>query len=328
MAWWWHMVLQQVVRKHKSYSKVLPIILCIVLASCCQNSDSTTSDNQAVKHDENIPVKESSIVINGRMFSIDEINAGIKDTFNCSLYYHGYDSTSPYLFSNIDIVLHQNIEYELYYDPYCNDGKDPFYRPKKFYIIITNKPHPLSTDENPLAYVFGFDVTEYGLRSDFSSHGHVPRNKPFIAYGKELPNLGSYTMRLDEIEKPQFEVMDTEWIENTKEEIRMYMDWNNFHQGAPEKNLEPGNYHVYVQKFFKSDADSTIIFEHENGNIYTGIYYFVHENTGNHLADLNHVELIEYADDESFKEYLEKVRSDPAVSLQYSVLHRGGTKTK
>ena len=113
--------------------------------------------------------------------------------------------------------------------------------------------------------------------------------------------------------------MDAMLAENIKKELQIYMDDNNFDKSDPTLNLAAGNYHVYVQKFFKSDADSTIIFEHENGSVYTGRYNFVHECSGKFPADLNHVELVENPDDELFQLYLDKVRADPAVSMEYSV---------
>lgn len=94
------------------------------------------------------------------------------------------------------------------------------------------------------------------------------------------------------------------------------MEDENLNQGLPE-----GNYTVYVQKFFESDKDTSILFEYENGDIYMGDYYFIHEVSGENPADLNKVELYEYSDEETFKKYIEKVRLDPAVSLEYTVKH-------
>jgi len=281
----------------------------------CRSFGSTVVDALPDCLDDS-PSYENPFVINGRVFSIDEINAGIKDTFNNQLYLYGYvgglrKSDIPY-----------DIEYELYFDPehYGYDEKHPFAYPKTAYLVVTNMLHPLPTEEIPPLYVYGINVTEWGLRSDFFYRNtYVTIEKPLFFFSSELVCLGNYTMRIDEIVKPQYETMDATWIENTKSEIRKYMDEDVFSKYNIEKDLEPGSYHVYVQKFFKSDVDSTIIFEHENGNIYTGWYNYVHGNTGNYPANLNHVELVENPNEESFKSYLEKVREDPTLSIKYAV---------
>jgi len=262
------------------------------------------------------PSYENPFAINGRLFSIEEINTGIKDTFNNQLYLYGYVG------GLIKNDLPYDIEYELYFDPshYGYDERYPFSRPKTAFLVVTNMLHPLPMEEIPPLYVYGINVTEWGLRSDFYySNTYTTIEKPLIFFNSELVYLGSYTVRIDEIAKPQYEIMDSEWIENTKNEIRMYMDEDVFSEYNIEKELEPGGYHVYVKKFFKSDVDSTIIFEHENGNIYTGWYNYVHENTGVYPANLNHVELVDNLNEESFKTFLEKVREDPALCIEYAV---------
>ena len=322
------------------YLTAFVITLCMIMPlSSCLKSSSTVKDDLISQNDKKVYIDENSVEeatqlieqseesslcenivnINGRSFSVEEINEGIKDTFNCQLYYEGHDSSSNYITSNTDVILHKNIEYDLYFDPYYNHGENPYVFPKKVYIVITNMLHPLSTEKDFLLYSFGVDITDLGVRSDFCYEGHEPQNEPFIVYGKAPIHLGRYSMRIDEIVKPQFETMDTTWIENTKSEIRMYMDKNDFHQGAPDENLAPGNYNVYVQKFFKSDGDSLIIFEHEDGSVYRGFYYFVHYNSGKRPADLNHVELVDNPDTKPFKMYLDTVRSDPALSFEYFV---------
>ncbi len=265
------------------------------------------------------PIKDStdSVTVNGESFSIEEINKGIKETFNTVLYNHGYHDVINYLPLNKNIILKKDVDYELYFESY-NDGFEAIAFPPKIYLVITNIQHPLSSEESPQLYVFGINITEWGLCSDFSYQGHVSQKEMNSFSGRNVVHLGSYTMRIEEIMIPAYETMDDDWKEKVEREIRLYMDENNFYSNKDE-NLEPGNYHIYVQKFLKSDKDSIIIFEHENGSIYTGFYYFVHEVSGNHPADLNKVSLIESDDEESFKVYIEKVRSDPALNMEYVV---------
>jgi len=255
------------------------------------------------------------VIVNEKSFSIEEINTGIKNTFNNVLYLH-----DGVVWLNKDSLLNQDVEYELYFEPNDRSGLEAFIFPPKIYIEITNMQYPeMTEDGKPQFYMFGIDVTEWGLRSDFYYAAFGPKKETFIINGKALIHLGSYTMRIDEIIKPQYETMDDDWKENVKSAIRLYMDKNDFYVGDADRNLASGNYHVYVQKFFKSDLNSYIIFEHENGDIYIGFYYIVHEVSGDSSADLNHVELEEYTENEAFRAYLEKIRLDPAVSMEYSI---------
>jgi hypothetical protein len=220
-----------------------------------------------------------------------------------------------------DDILNKDIEYDLYLDLYDYNKNHPFNAPKTVYVVISNMQHLLSVEENISSYAVGIYFTEYGLSSNFCYGNNHLINEPFEVYDG-IPisySFGSYIMRIDEIVKPQYEIMDDTWVENIKNEIQIYMDDNDFYQGDHNLNLATGNYHVYVQKFFRSDSDGTIIFEHENGSVYTGWYNYVHECSGNFPANLNHVQLIENPNDELFQLYLDKVRADPAVSMEYSV---------
>ena len=76
---------------------------------------------------------------------------------------------------------------------------------------------------------------------------------------------------------------------------------------------------MYVQGFFKSDKDSVIIFENENGNIYMGYYYFIHEIAKDKPADINKVELVSDSDKKHLKAYLEKIHTNAAISMEYTL---------
>ena len=261
---------------------------------------------------------QNSITVNDKTFSVEEINEGIKSTFNSVLYYHGDNDTSPYLTANKNLLLNKEIEYELYFEPNSKKGEDAFVFAPKIYFAITNVEHPLSTKENPQLYEFGIDITEKGLRSDFSYQSRISKGETYSFIKDETVYLGSHSFLIKEIEKPLYEQMNKEWVENAESAIRLYMDKNDFY-GDSQDNLAAGKYSVYVQSFFESDKDSTIVFENENGSIYVGEYYFVHNVSGGSPANLNRVELIESADKNEFKTYLEKLRLDSAVSMEYTV---------
>lgn len=261
---------------------------------------------------------ESRITINGRTFTIEEIIEGVMDTFNCQMYLYGNDPTSDNILCNKELILHQDIEYELCYRP-----PGPYSLYGRIIVMMPNMLHPYSTDENPRVYFFGIFISEIGLESDFSLGDSCPQNISLSTESGEDIYLGSYTIRIDEVTRPPFEVMDTEWVENTENAIRLYMDGDYHAELGIKHDLEPGNYLAYVQPFFRADVRGYIIFEHENGNVYWGWYDWVHDDIGDYPASLNHVELAYNPNDASFLSYLEKVRSDSQVNLEYSVKERG-----
>ena len=263
--------------------------------------------------DKNTDVHDGNITVDGKSFSVDEINSGIKNTFMNSLYYYDYIHSSL----DADSILKHKINYELYYEPIQNESdKYPASFPL-IHLIITGLQHPLSTEETPQLYDFSIILTEWGLQSYFYSEGHIPQENALDDYNNNYIYLGSYNMLIDEIIRPEYESMNDEWKQNIKAAIKLYMD-NNY----KEMNLAPGNYHVYVQGFFRGDTNGAIIFENENGSVYTGTYYFIHEASGSYPADLSNVELyvpINNARDEEFRAYLKKLHDDNAVMLEYTV---------
>lgn len=298
----------------KKFLTLIMIIMLLSLPVACVNDTAPTQPQKTdivnaagvtAQPEETETDAANPVTVGGRTFSVEEINAGIRDTLNSLWYLHGDDSTSKYISQNKDLLFGKDIEYDLYYSE--NIG---FY-PPMIHVVITNILHPLSTEEEPRSYTFALCITEGGVESDFYTENSFSKEYAY-EYFKEMIYLGHYTMRIDEVTKPQYEEMDSEWVESTKRGIQKYMDANF------DKILEPGNYYVYVKKFFKGDTDSIIFFEHGNGNIYSAYYLFVH-STGEGYPDLNRLELYEYANSESFKKYFEKIKSDPAVSLEYSV---------
>jgi len=133
-------------------------------------------------------------------------------------------------------------------------------------------------------------------------------------------------MRIDEIVKPEFEVISAEWAENVGNSIRLCMDENE------NGYLPKGRYKVYVPQLFRSDRDGRVIFEHENGDLYSGALEYIHGYSGLNAAYLNKVNLVEEDimsnglnigyNVEAFRRYFEKVKADPAVYLEYEVTHQ------
>ena len=256
------------------------------------------------------------LLINGKAFTIDEVNEGIKNTFNSVLYYHGDDPNSKYLTSNKNLILQKKISYDLFFEPNFYTGEKAFVFSPKIYFVITNINHPLSTKEKLQLYVFGVDITEFGLRSDFSYQGHtIKENYNFL--NDNIIYLGNHTMYIEKIKKPIYEAIDVEWSKKVENSIKLYMDKNDYYTNGG--NLAPGKYLVYVQKFFRSDKNSTIIFVNQNGSTYKGDYYFVHDVFNNQPADLNNVVFVENVDKPKLLSYFEKIKTDPAIVVEYVV---------
>ncbi|MDR1735657.1 MAG: hypothetical protein LBR85_02150 [Oscillospiraceae bacterium] len=245
------------------------------------------------------------ITIGETEFSVKDINKGIAEVFNSRLYYHGEDSESNYLTYNKNLVLHRDIEYELYVNTKEN----------MVCFIITNQLHPLSTEDNPLFYHFGVEITEKGLRSVFSTIAHGPREKGYMFYERDAVYHGSYVLRIDETNKPVHEKMSDEWIESRKAALGLYMEETR-EANMQDYAFKPGNYQIYVAGFNESDIDSVVIFEHESGLVYSGFCYFVH-NSEPGLISLNKVELVKDLTSRYFVKYLERVKSNPALSMEY-----------
>ena len=161
------------------------------------------------------------------------------------------------------------------------------------------------------------------MQSDFISQGHIQSDEALEYFNNEdRIYLGSYSMRIDEITRPNFQEMNREWRENAEKEIQMFMETHNgMHLDETRTGfLEPGNYHVYIENFFKSDDNSRIVFLHENGNVYQSFFHFIHYLTGDKIASVMNTPLIGNINESlPLRLYVEKLQSDFAVNIEYQV---------
>ncbi|MDR1735656.1 MAG: hypothetical protein LBR85_02145 [Oscillospiraceae bacterium] len=255
--------------------------------------------------EHNDAVNARFITVNEKEYAAGDIHKGISEAFNDFLYYHGEDNESDYLEYNKNLVLNQDIEYELYSYPEM----------ESVYIVITNRLHPLSTKENPVLYQFGIKVSEKGAGSGFTYKGYGPKEKTYIFYGVELLYNGNFTLRIDKINKPTHKKMSNEWIDNAKNAIEMYVEVSR-EVYMQDDAFKPGNYRIYVKGVNENDEDSVIIFEHESGLVYSGLYYLVH-TLAPELISFDKVALVPSPTSEAFVKYLERVKSNPALSMEY-----------
>jgi len=279
----------------KHWKILLLITSLIVLSGCANNSAYHSGISNSAP---------GTIQACGRSFSVEDINAGIMDAINNTLYYQ-QDET----FYNF---LNAPLEYELFYDP--NHG----YPGPEVYFIIANSLHPLSTAESPMLYRLGITITDNGLQSYFSRIDYISSSEDISAYSVEGGTyLGHHTALLNNILTPVHEEISEQWKFSAEEALRRYMDENDFY-GDKHKNLPKGNYSIYIKGFSKADTDSVVIFIHEDGHVYEGRYYFVHEISEDSTATLNHVELVENVD-ASYLEYLKKVQHNAALCMEYRI---------
>lgn len=297
---------------------VLILVLSLLLSGCkrVEQSERQNEVDSFVEY----------VTINGENISVDHLKDGIKNTFNNILYYHGDNETSPFIIGNKKLMINKEIEYELYFVPAKEADAVLVSDLPKVYVIITNIYHPLSTQEEPLLYDFAIPINNFELCSDFYSWGYILQSEKNNYFTDDSVYLGKHSLCIDEITVPEHEKMSEEWKNKAKEAIGLYMQENDFYS-TKEKNLLPGKYHVYIQGFSKSDEDSIIIFENENGCVYRGFYYFVHTDVYYEgPADLNKVEKVEeeYVQEKAFQTYLSKVKANAALEMEYEVLTQGG----
>lgn len=249
---------------------------------------------------------EKYVMVNGSRISVNQIHQDIQRIFNNLLHYSLEDLESDYFECNPSLILGKTLVYDLYF----------FSDTNRICVVFTNINHPYSTAEQQYFYVIKTYVTTVGLRNIPMIDKIKVEETKRSAYTNAF--LETHSMCLAEIVRPQYEIMSEEWKTITEENIRIYMDNNNFHY-IKDENLRPGNYHVYVQGFDPADVDSKIAFEHEDGTIYFGIFYFIHHPVPNRPADLNHVSIPEYSTQEDSAKILEKIRSCAAISMEYVV---------
>ena len=302
---------------------ILIAILFFVLCGC-QNTSTPEIDSSMLCLDfsgvpetpETTIISADFLTVNGKEFSVEQINKGIKTTVNNVLYYHGNNFDSDYLLFNTDLLLGKCLEYELYFSPDATTETVGNNGMAIVYFVITNVEHRLSTPDDPKLYAFGIEICEYGLCSDFYYQGYVPKGKTHQLAEGGAVYLGSYSMCLNEVLQPAHEEMSDEWQKQAEEALKLYMDKNDL--GAdPENHLQPGKYTIYIEGFSQSDNHSTVIFEHENGSVYSGSYRFVHHITDGSPANLNKVLLVENCDADPYQIYLERVRSNATLVMVY-----------
>ena len=274
---------------------VLILFVFVYILNGCKGIGKYPNDDAGVVID--------SVKVNNTNISVENINNEIMQVFNNALYYQ-----PDGLFSQFRDTP---VEYELYFVPDSDVVSLP-----KIYLIVTNKEHPLSDSQSSKRYKFGISLTENGLQSDFCEQSYVNVQSNWsTSVPEEAIYLGHYTMQINKIVQPIYEEMSDSWKRNAETAIRFYMDKNDFYS-KKDKNLQPGKYKVYVRGFYESDADSVIVFEHENGSVYLGQYYFVHHIPDGIPANLNHVELVKNADSE-FEEYLRRLKLTTVLHMEY-----------
>jgi len=291
----------------RSLLSLLLVVLITISLCSCQNIVESNIDSSINQMSQTTNTPEQTVMVNGKIFSAEEINAEIKDTFNCEMYYGNG-------IIGLEDFTNKTIEYDLYADNRPDtmstmSDYEVWVNSPSIYLVITSMQDISPSSGDML--MLKINITKWGLRSYFIDASYLSE----VDMSSYI-NLGHYTMYIGKPIKPQSETMSDEWIEDVKSEIRLYMDNNNAY-GDPSKNLTPGNYHVYLQKFFRSDENSNIIFENENGAVYLGVFQLIHEVTGDMPADLFQVIM----DDNPaiLQSYIEKVKEDPAVSLEYTV---------
>ena len=281
---------------------IIFVLLPIIIFGC--NNDTPTESAKNTRTGQ-------TIVINETQFTLEQINMQIQEKINNDVYYSGYSTESDNIFLNRDLFLNQLLEYKLYYVPAQADPLQLLIDPAEIQIVITNLVHPLSaTKGQRYLYQIAFNINETGLQSNCMYRNISAEAEPDGVF------LGNFSMYFSELTKPQHEVMSDDWKERARAALALYMDRNDF-SAIDNYNLPAGNYCVYIAGFSEADTDATVIFKHEDGSIYQGTYYFIHDISGDHPADLNRVTLVGDAD--AMEEYITRLQDNAALSMEYKI---------
>ena len=240
----------------------------------------------------------ATITVNGKRVFVDDINSVIELTLQNTCYYHEnweegrlYDKT---------------LEYRLFYDAQSKNEGQPM-----IYMIITNVEHRLSTEESPLLYIFGIDMTEKGLRSEISVVGQVSSLEDTGEYLQDdAVDLGDFSVDTNGVEVPRHQPRSKKWRSRVEAALQMYME-------NASGNLQPGSYNIYLQGFIEWDEEANIVFIHEDGQIYAGRYCDVHDIAEGQPANVQGVEPVTDLDAD-YLSYIEKLKEDAIFTTTYT----------
>ena len=289
--------------------KIIVFILILCLLMCgCQRSPNI-NESQPLAETTTYASDVEEILVEGKTLSINTINNQIRNVFNNESYYSvpyfGNEAIKNYPY----LIVGQTLEYSLYYS-----AKDIVFLGKPIiYIVVTNMEHPRSTEEEPLLYYFGLEVTEFGVASEFILEGFVGKDEHIA---KEF--IGSYSMCIEQISTPIHDEPSSEWKMRAQNAIQLYMDNNDYYATA-EHNLKAGNYKVFIKGFAKSDRESRVYFVHEDGSVYIARYYYVHSISEGQPANLNNLSLIQFSEAEDYQLGLNRIYENAALRFEYSV---------
>lgn len=298
------------------------MILCTLSLTACKQGEtmtdtSTEESEMSTEESETEDEIPTSIMVWEREFSVDEINAGIKNLINNVLYYYGDHEDSDYMMYNKNLVLNQKIEYDLFYIPNTGDGENDKIWGGEILFVMPGIEHPLSQPDDVQIYGMSTRITEEGISSAYLAANRISTDRYKSLFdNEEYIYLGRHSLYMEEIVPPVYEEKSEEWKRNVETGIQLYMDQNEIYGG---ESFKPGKYKVYVMNFTKADCDSWILFEHEDGDIYYGIYYYVNIDWPNSPANLNHVELKDEDRVEYSKSYYEKLKEHAAICVEYEV---------
>jgi hypothetical protein len=276
----------------------------------------------------NISESPAPAVTVGRVFTVDEINAGIKEFFlnkliTADLWIPDTDNS---IYSK-SFILNNDIEYDLYFERYERRYELEY----SAHLVFTNRLFTDTYDDEQKLYAISIKMTEFGMQSsknwgryyyenevlDYSASPQerlypVNRYSHYSGDDDDIVFLGSHSLRIDEITRPQFHEPDEMWLESAERYIRIFMDYYGGKYG-----LEPGNYSVYVPKFFRADDRSDIVFLHENGNFYISNFSL---NDNDYSRIHHNFELDGNINELSdCKLYVDMLREDSVINMRYRV---------
>lgn len=281
---------------------LLVVAMLILLCGCSHVSTPVNSTPV-----DSAPSESSTpfvITVGKTTFTEDELCRQLENTVNAELYYSG---------TIYEHLLNRRLEYALYYK-----APNYYWDKPKVGLVIENVPHPRSTESETLFPAFIICISEMGLESTFWGVDYITQGGINSVSENGWIFIGRHTMCFPTASTPSREIMSREWADAAEKALRLYMDKNDFY-AEKEKNLPSGKYRIYIHGFTAADTDTFVFFEHEDGRVYGGYYYFVHEFSGEWPADLNHVERYLSYENADSQQYFERIKETAALVMEYAV---------
>lgn len=134
-------------------------------------------------------------VINGHVFSVEEINASIKSTFAREMTTGSRDSNIENIFLSEDSLSVKPLQYDLYCSTQNRSGEEVAYYDESLYVyIVITDIASTAIDLNTEVHMFAFHIAQTGMQPNFSEEIHAPNQADIAFLSTETEYVGNFSM--------------------------------------------------------------------------------------------------------------------------------------